>query len=766
MIEKLIKKSNFFYQISIITCLFGIIGVICYFWMNGTLKQNEENGVIESQYTLKTIERNKPINEIQNLIGKANIKKAIADFESLNDRLSFLDSNISTDEFSQLVISGNKLKKHMIKMLASPKQFDLFRVLSSKIGRFHQHVKGNNWRRLTRMSEQLMARLGKRQYSQREIKILSRNISKSFKKMKEVTTSSVLKRAQKSQIISKIDVMTTEQAMITKLDNDYSRFGKLINNYFNAYRTWFKEINPLLSEQLVLKQQVNRTFIISLLSVVSLSFIFLIVGYFVNKFWVSNGQKLLEANMVEVVENVVKNKTIYRDGGFSDGFYHAVEKNANYAQKRMNFGFIFQESLPIPGMLLDSNLKVIWGNQLFCDSWGISEQKLLNNYLSWDQLSKQTNLSNNNPILEAIKHNVAGIYQIQVSSNNTSKRLPYEMYVRPIEYRNEKTVMVFFYPLTFLEETIVQQSKIIVSPIVKTIEALLAGEANDKFWREIKNEYQDAEVKEIYSRFHEYFEMNEEFQSGLSGSLDNYKDYQTNISQNKEELLEVFTHQSEQFDELSHSLKMIKDKIISISKLKEDMRTNLDKDYSSLLNLGKEHKLVTDKYVELGDSWKETKDLSIQLIQIKEELKQIKAISEDKKIKILSILKGEDFKNVNDQFENYFDTQKDFDKKMQQMDILVSKLSIIGESIESHGFDESLLSSKDIENQRKSYQYFIDKMTSTEDEFVNEVMNAYEAYKLSKRQLNIGAEILNQTDTEPNSGSTSTDATVEDRQLI
>ncbi len=80
----------------------------------------------------------------------------------------------------------------------------------------------------------------------------------------------------------------------------------------------------------------------------------------------------------------------------------------------MSFGSIFQDALPLSAVMLDKNLKVEWTNKQFCDDWEISEEEISQEYMSWDYLAKLTNLGHDDPVVEALKNDVAGIYQIQV----------------------------------------------------------------------------------------------------------------------------------------------------------------------------------------------------------------------------------------------------------------------------------------------------------------------------------------------------------------
>ena len=77
----------------------------------------------------------------------------------------------------------------------------------------------------------------------------------------------------------------------------------------------------------------------------------------------------------------------------------------------------------------------------------IIEEDINQDYLSWDYLSKLTNIGDNDPVLEGLKNKIAGIYQIQVRLSESEDIRPYEMFVSPVSYNGQMRVMLFFYSL-------------------------------------------------------------------------------------------------------------------------------------------------------------------------------------------------------------------------------------------------------------------------------------------------------------------------------
>ena len=156
-------------------------------------------------------------------------------------------------------------------------------------------------------------------------------------------------------------------------------------------------------------------------------------------------EKFIESQIMTVVKRGIIGNACQINSKISSKTQNEIHKAHEFLQKRMRFGQVFEATLPFSAILLDSNLKVIWGNDNFFQDWGLSNQDY-QTHLGWDSLRQLTNLGQTDPILDASKNGMAGIFQIQVNLAEKAQPLPYEMYVHPVDSDDERNIMVYFYP--------------------------------------------------------------------------------------------------------------------------------------------------------------------------------------------------------------------------------------------------------------------------------------------------------------------------------
>ena len=211
----------------------------------------------------------------------------------------------------------------------------------------------------------------------------------------------------------------------------------------------------------------------------------------------------------------------------------------------MSFGSIFQDSFPFGAILLDSNLKVIWSNQEFCESWDMSKTKIEQDLVNWNDIYQRTNLGETDPVLDALKNSLSGIYQIRTKISESKSSTPFEMYVNPVEYLGQKRVMVFFYPLSSLEKTIADQVKSITSPIKKFLETLMGRPFTKGKMNQIRDEFLLAGVDSLFKHFQELDESLRVERQGYMGEIERVEDeveYYQNILSDVQKRIALMAH--------------------------------------------------------------------------------------------------------------------------------------------------------------------------------------------------------------------------------
>ena len=205
--------------------------------------------------------------------------------------------------------------------------------------------------------------------------------------------------------------------------------------------------------------------------------------------WLLINERNQKSHMQNVWENnflVLLNNTFMKGNNsvspiFSSSFNATFHQIYNYVLKKMQYGQMFQETIPFPTILIDSNLQVRWFNQSLIGEWQLENFIRDRESLSWEHFSQLTNMSANDPVIDVIKNQHAGIFKLQVKPIESDRAVPYQMYVTPYQIAEEKLCLLFFYPLLSLEETIEMQTQSVVSPVRNTLLALIANNYNREY---------------------------------------------------------------------------------------------------------------------------------------------------------------------------------------------------------------------------------------------------------------------------------------------
>jgi hypothetical protein len=204
---------------------------------------------------------------------------------------------------------------------------------------------------------------------------------------------------------------------------------------------------------------------------------------------------------------------------FSSNFNSTFHQIYNFILKKMQYGQMFQETIPFPTILIDSNLQVRWFNQSLISEWHLENFIRDRESLSWEHFSQLTNMSANDPVIDVIKNQHAGIFKLQVKPIEGEKAVPYQMYVTPYQIGDEKLCLLFFYPLLSLEETIEMQTQSVVGPVRNTLMALLDNKYNEEYSENSKSDYEVGSIEELHFLFNEYYDKNFAEQKELLNQL-------------------------------------------------------------------------------------------------------------------------------------------------------------------------------------------------------------------------------------------------------
>ena len=369
-------------------------------------------------------------------------------------------------------------------------------------------------------------------------------------------------------------------------------------------------------------------------------------------------------------------------------------------------------------MILDSNLHVVWGNKEFFEAWGIEMDEGRESHINWDFLSQFTNLGENDPIISALKEGISGIYQIQVSGREKKESLPYEMYVSPVEYAGQSRIMIFFYPLKSVEETLSHQMKSVVGPVTRTLENMSNESYDEDFRDKIKKDFEIAGISELYHRFNDYHEKITSARDGSQREIERLEnelhDQYKTIDDIKMSIGEGFRN----FKKGQDSISNVRDKVVTQVELRTELVDCYKKTVDCAKELFREEESLFDTCIRLSDDLSENESAFDTMVQIKDRFKALKQEVNDFKVNLIQSLEqslvlqrvdGADMRveqslnRLKSDIKGFDKILSDFNKASTQLDVSLSKVGLLLERTERPDLDVAKVS-------------YVDRKETIEDE--------------------------------------------------
>ena len=315
--------------------------------------------------------------------------------------------------------------------------------------------------------------------------------------MVDVTNSSTLSQEKKELIFSRFDLFKTELEMLEKYNNQMRELFQNLNDAEKKFLIWSENSSIDISLRKIEFENKSKFLFYSLIGLLFLMVGLLGFGIYLNKFFNKKEQLILEKSILDSVrDGLISNKPLRN---YSKEFQKEIDNIREYVHQKISFGSIVFDSLPFATLFLDYNLSVIWANSIFFQVFGIDKEK--KELMTWDYVQRFTNLGENDPIYLALKNDLAGIYQIQVKRGQKEEAIPYEIYVQPTIYQNQKRILLFLYPLKDLQESLVDQVKSIIGPVVRTIDAMTGNQFDEDFKNSIKKDFEVGGIDGVLNKF-------------------------------------------------------------------------------------------------------------------------------------------------------------------------------------------------------------------------------------------------------------------------
>ena len=506
----------------------------------------------------------------------------------------------------------------------------------------------------------------------------------------------------------------------------HTKFNRLYKEFATAYTAWFKLVEPEIAFKKIQFEKSSQTVFYSLIVVFAGLMASVIMGFVIYNFSTKRSSGKTEKLVIDTIKDGLLPVESKQIANFSPEFQLEFDKYREYAHKRMAFGSIFQEAVPFATILLDSNLNMVWGNSHFYEQWQLQNFKEDEESLTWDFLQRFTNLEDNSSILSALRMSTSGSYKIQVKSNTMAAALPYEMYVSPVEYSNQKRIMVIFYPRSEAQQDLADQKIAITSTIMHALDLQI----EEKMTTEIKNELRIASEKagilDVYSKLSQYIEKAESIQDELNNEIEALEtqaaEHRNIASEMRSSLVSSFETSRasvDRYNQFKNSVSMVLD---SRDQLEEQFKYAMNssreifKDQGRILSSAEKAEKNVDEYIR-----------SLRTITVlKGEFKELRSNVEEFKTRIVQALDQllifqnheSDTQRV-DQFlgkiklemKGFEKVLSNFGEVVTQLDVTVTKVDMMSESREKIDLDSIRYRMESLKNNLENVQFSANKIS-------------------------------------------------------
>jgi hypothetical protein len=739
---------KFFVFVGIVALIFVGYGINS-FWFEGSHNIENVATTYETAVKFNRLKDYKFPIKIKKLAEEDRAREAIKLAEEFNKQVRVLNNEVESDEYSSLNKSLLNSKKKLVGMISQPELKKIIGVLKNKISNFRNFVQQNSWKRLTRNSLRLEAKLQHHPskspgyYTSRRISGLMKGLSRDVDFMQDITAKSVLKGFDKSRILIKLKALGTEIKMLESYNNALNSFNASTVALNKNYITWSNDIGPQIVNKRMSLESGSKSILFGLIGFTT--FLFLSIAgsfYFLKRDRLKTNIEreeyaisLLKNNILPIEVKPVREAT--------PEFQRSIDKYREYIHKRMSFGTVFQEAMPFSSMLLDSNLNLVWANSHFYDLLSLDEKK--DESLTWDFLQRFTNLGENDPILEAINHDIAGIYQIQVKPENKQEAAPFEMYVSPVKYAGQKRLMVIFYPLRNLEDTLTNQTRSLVGPVSRTLEALTNNSFDDSFKEKIVSDFEVAGIEDIFDKFNTYDEVINNERTCLLQEIDGLDKEITDLVKTIKDISELTQFKTKLQSLINKNFTVAKGTIIQSVEMRNKIESLFKESMKTAKALYREQDDLIVSSSRIQNVLSENEKAFDTVISHKESLKKFKVLVDDYRTRMVRTVEQTLIfnKGLDPQFEQALEkiklevrgfdqTLKNFSQVVTTMDVCLSKVGLILEKTDTPDL-------RDVRKRFDSYREFIEvnmydaQVIGQDSEVIDETMvgalkNLYESF--------------------------------------
>ncbi len=726
-------RAVHFYYVTVLVAITTLFAYgVKHYWDSGLLNIDYVSNLYDGTSKVKAIKERNDIDELKKYVDGDRIKDANKIFARFESDIKDLKSIKTPDEKSTFDDNLKEVKTSLIAFQSGPELSSIVNNLNSKVSAFEAFVTEKKWPTLTRMSINLRMRLSPSRlmngglYNFEKTQNLAMSVNNDLEAMTNFTESSGLQPDIKQAIINRIKTLKNESANLSTYLDSHTKFNRTYKEFATAYATWFKQVEPEIAFKKIQFEKSSQSVLYSLIAVFAGLVASVVMGFVIYNFSTKNAAGRTEKLLIDTIKDGLLPVESKQIANFSPEFQLEFDKYREYAHKRMAFGSIFQEAVPFATILLDSNLNMVWGNSHFYEQWQLQNFKEDEESLTWDFLQRFTNLEDNSSILSALRMSTSGSYKIQVKSNTMAAALPYEMYVSPVEYSNQKRIMVIFYPRSEAQQDLVNQKIAITSTIMHALDLQIEEKMTTELKNELRIASEKAGVLDVYSKLSQYIEKAESIQDELNNEIEALEtqaaEHRNIASEMRSSLVSSFETSRasvDRYNQFKNSVSMVLD---SRDQLEEQFKYAMNssreifKDQGRILSSAEKAEKNVDEYIR-----------SLRTITVlKGEFKELRSNVEEFKTRIVQALDQllifqnheSDTQRV-DQFlgkiklemKGFEKVLSNFGEVVTQLDVTVTKVDMMSESREKIDLDSIRFRMESLKNNLENVQFSANKIT-------------------------------------------------------
>lgn len=619
-----------------------------HYWKQGPLNVEYVSALYEGTSLVDDVKKRNDVEELKKYVDGDRIKDALNVIERMDGDLKELEKIKAIDEESSFNTNYQKVKASVSSLSTQPELTTILTSVSGKISQFENFVIEKKWPTLSKMATNLRIKTSPSKiisgglYNFDKTSNLIASINNDLEAMSNFTQSTGLAQDIKMAILNRIQVLKNETVQLDRYVEEHNKFNKIFKDFNGDYQKWFKQVEPEIALRKLEFEKNSQYILFSIAIFVLGGTVAIGFGVWLNSWSDKKNSKHVEKTIL----NVVQHSLIPAEGKlhdvYSTEFVNEFERYRDFVHKRMTFGSIFQEALPFPGLLLDSNLNLIWANHHFYKTWQLDNFDEKTETLTWDFVQRFTNLDDQSSLMNALRLNHSGIIPIQVRpATSDDGGMPFEMYVSPVEYSGQKRIMIIFYPLNAIEENLKIQKNSIVEPTVMALNAIHNDSFSPELQTKISAELDFAGSKEIFDslknvhdiKLRERSELNAEIErldDLLSKTLNTMSDMRKNLVSNLEtqrmsvdkfnQLKNAFGVLLDTRDQLEEQMRMISMSTRELFKDQSKMITTVESSEKMVSDYTKSMKLIADVKSQFKGIRSEVDDFRMRMIQLLDQL--------------------------------------------------------------------------------------------------------------------------------------------------